>query len=41
MYKRQLVTITWVVHEQLGYFEKAKKYHELALNITQKKLGRR
>ena len=30
-----------VVHEKLGDFEKAKKYHELALSITQKKLGRR
>ena len=29
------------VHEQLGYFEKAKEYHELALSIKQKKLGRR
>ena len=28
-----------LVHEQLGDFEKAKKYHELALSICQKKLG--
>ena len=27
------------VHEQLGDFEKAKEYHELALSIRQKKLG--
>ena len=27
------------VHEQLGDFEKAKEYHELALNIRQKKVG--
>ena len=28
-----------VVHDKLGDFEKAKEYHQLALNITQKKLG--
>ena len=28
-----------LVHNKLGDFEKAKEYHELALSITQKKLG--
>ena len=28
-----------LVHEQLGDFEKAKEYYELALSIDQKKLG--
>ena len=28
-----------VVHDKLGDFEKAKEYHQLALSITQKKLG--
>ena len=27
------------LHEELGDFEKAKEYHELALSIRQKKLG--
>ena len=27
------------MHDKLSDFEKAKEYHELALSITQKKLG--
>ena len=41
MFMLQLVTITWVgfTRHYRGDLEKAKEYHELALNIRQKKLG--
>ena len=28
-----------LLHDKLGDFERAKEYHQLALSITQKKLG--